>query len=87
MSRTSLFRPWLAPVGHVDPGQQQPPGAHGWVTGWAGDSRHWASWQAGWALMAHLPVPSLCQAARPSIAPTSWPPPVSSPQAGEGSDV
>lgn len=42
---------------------------------------------AGWAQMAHLPVPSLCQAARPSMAPTSWPPPAPSPQAGEGSDV
>lgn len=48
---------------------------------------HWASWQAGWALMAHLPVPFLCQAAQPSIAPTPWPPPAPSPQAGEGSDV
>lgn len=42
---------------------------------------------AAWAQKGHLPVPSLCQAARPSIAPTSWPPPAPSPQAGEGSDV
>lgn len=43
--------------------------------------------QAGWAQLPYLPGPSLCQAVWPSNAPTSWPPPAPSPQAGEGSDV
>lgn len=38
-------------------------------------------------LSADRPTPSLRQAAWPSKAPISWPPPVPSPQAGEGSDV
>ena len=68
--------------------------------GGGGVSRHWASWQAGWvgnlgsdALPPRslpgcptsrcLPVPG----GQPLFAPTSQPPPVPSPQAGEGSDV
>lgn len=53
------------------------------VTGLPG---RWAG-LAGWAQLPHHPVPFLCQAALPSDAPTSWPPPVPSPQAGKGSDV
>lgn len=86
MSVTSFLWPLVASVGCVGAGLPlavegaglQAP-AVGPLGGQAGLS--------AWAQMGHLPVPSLCQEARSSTAPTSWPPPAPSPQAGEGSDV
>lgn len=87
MSLISFLRPLLAQTDYTDPGQGQLLVLRDWARGRAGDSCHWASWQAGWAQLPHHLVPSQCQAAPPSHAPTSWPPPTPSPQAGEGSDV
>lgn len=89
MSLTSFLRPLLAQMDYTDPGQgwcsEAGPGAGPGIPATGPPGRQ--AGPAGWAQLPHHPVPGLCQAAPPSHAPTSWPPPTPSPQAGEGSDV
>lgn len=91
MSLTSFLRPLLSRMDYT---------ILGWASCWCSEAGPGAGLRtpatgppgrqaglAGWAQLPHHPVPFLCQAAPPSHAPTSWPPPTPSPQAGEGSDV
>lgn len=88
MPLTSFLWSLLALMDCTDPGQAQTLCAHGLGRGpgWGLLSLGFLTGSLGWQA-AHRPVPSLCQAALPSDASTSWPPPVPSPQAGKGSDV
>lgn len=83
----------LALMGHTELAGARPWVLLGWARGRSADSCLWTSWQADWAgsLGSDALPPPPCRfpvpGGWPSAAPTSQPPPVPSPQAGEGSDV